>query len=130
MKRGINKKGAEMNVNTIIIVILAIVVLVVLVLWFTGGLQRLFGGIRTAADLYGVDNIQVAKNYCESEGTSLGDFCAKKIPLYNTVNKTTDEFYCFEQPIKAKLTYTDPATGTKVTVGSADKCSELGYTAE
>ena len=123
-----NKKGVEINVTTVIILILAIVVLVVLVLWFTGGINRLFGGIRTAADLYGVDNIQVAKNFCESEGSmNVVDFCQKKIPLTILSNKTTNYFYCFQDPIKARLIYTDPATGTKISVGSADKCGELGY---
>lgn len=130
MKRGMNKKGAEMNVNTIIVIILAIVVLVVVVLWFTGGLQKLFGGIRTQTELYGLSAIGADKSYCENEGMSVVDFCTKKVPLDNQVNKTTDYFYCYEKPIQARLSYTDPATGTKVSVGSADKCSELGYPSE
>ena len=121
-----NKKGVELNVTTIIIIILAILVLVLIVLWFTGGLQKLFGGIRTAADLYGTDKIEIAKRYCENEG-NIQTFCQVKVPLYNTANQSNDMFYCFGSPINAKLIYTDPATGTKTTIGSADACSNAGY---
>lgn len=40
-----NKKGAEMTVGTIIIIVLALIVLVVLVVGFTGGWTNLWGRI-------------------------------------------------------------------------------------
>jgi hypothetical protein len=41
----LNKRGAELSVNTIIIVVLAIIVLVVLILIFTGNMKPIIGGI-------------------------------------------------------------------------------------
>lgn len=121
----INKKAVEINVTTVIIIILAIVVLVVLVLWFTGGLQNLFGSIKTAYQVYGGDRIRIVKDYCSQ--ATIETFCQVKQPLYNTVNKTTDYFYCFEKPIEAKLKYIDPTTNKEITIATRERCEELGY---
>ncbi|MBT4166483.1 hypothetical protein HOE04_05575 [archaeon] len=73
-----NKKGAEMTVGTIVIIILALVVLVVLVMGFTTGWGNLwqkmtgFGG--------GDDNVQTVIQSCQiacAEGSQY-DFCDLK----------------------------------------------------
>lgn len=96
-----NKKGAELTVGTIVIIILALIVLVVLVLGFTGGWGNLWGrfkGFFGGGDS-NVDSIVQAcrlactmeskYDYCTMERTVKAETEVFKVKLMN--NKPTDE---------------------------------------
>src|SRR3989338_9454899 len=59
----INKKGAELSMNVIIISILVILVLLVLAFFFLGGTSNLFSQIQKV----GPDNLETATNDCLSK---------------------------------------------------------------
>jgi len=59
-----NKKGAEINITTIIVIILAILVLVILALYFTGGMQSLWNRITPVVPSYDVGDLTRAKSFC------------------------------------------------------------------
>ena len=58
-----NKKGAELSMNVIIISILVILVLVVLAAFFLGGSSNLFSKIQQVAP----DNLDLAVSDCQSK---------------------------------------------------------------
>ncbi len=94
-----NKKGIEINIATIIILVLAILVLVILSLYFTGGMKSLWDRIKGTNTIYNNNDISMAKQLCESR--DIASFCSQKvsIPLQNG---TIVEYYCGQSPIKAK----------------------------
>ncbi len=57
-----NKKGAEMTIGTIVIIVLALIVLVVLVLGFTGGWTNLWGRITS---FFGGSNVDSIVQACQ-----------------------------------------------------------------
>lgn len=62
--RKINKRGAEMTIGTLVIIVLAILVLVVLVVGFTGGWGSLWDKIK---NLFGGEaNVDTIKQACAS----------------------------------------------------------------
>lgn len=69
-----NKKGAEMTIGTIIIIVLALIVLVVLVLGFTGGWSNLWSRITSFFGGSNVDSIvQACQVACST--SSKYDYC-------------------------------------------------------
>ncbi len=97
-----NKKGVELNVTTIIIVILAILVLVILALYFTGGLQTLWKRITGVAGTYNEAEVSSARQLCITY-CAVNDeqsFCAN--PFNLRVGNTTEVKYCDQAPIDAK----------------------------
>ncbi|MAH06826.1 hypothetical protein CMI38_01085 [Candidatus Pacearchaeota archaeon] len=57
MVRGMNKKGMEMAINTVVILVLAIVVLVFLVLFFTNSSGEFAGRVKSYFSYSNVDRI-------------------------------------------------------------------------
>ncbi len=74
-----NKKGAELSMNVIIISILVILVLVVLSFFFLGGTSTLFQKIQSV----GPDNLDTAKSDCTS-----------KCQLAQSLSIKTSSSYC------------------------------------
>jgi len=58
-----NKKGAELSMNVIVISILVILVLVILAAFFIGGTSNLFNKISGVAP----DNLEIAVSNCQSK---------------------------------------------------------------
>ena len=74
----LNKKGAEMTIGTIIIIVLALVVLVVLIVGFTGGWTNLWDKIK--AFFGGGDNVGTMVTACQTACASnlQYDYCSKE----------------------------------------------------
>lgn len=96
-----NKKGVEINITTIIILVLAILVLVILALYFTGGMKSLWDQIRGKSSVYNSDDISTAKQLCET--SEKAQYCATTIQLYNKEAQTQDAYYCWGSMISADL---------------------------
>lgn len=87
-----DKKGAEMTIGTIIIIILALVVLVILVYGFSTGWSNLwekivgFGG--------GKPNVQTVVQSCQLACTtnSQYDYCTKTLNVVFSSDKTSADF--------------------------------------
>jgi len=77
-----NKKGAELSMNVIIVAILVILVLVILAYFFLGGTAKLFGGIQQ----YAPDNIDIAKQDCASK--------CELAQTYTIDSQKTNSGYC------------------------------------
>ena len=77
MKKGMNKKAAEMTIGTIIVIILALVVLVVLIYGFTTGWANLFEKIGVFGG--GKSNVQTIVQGCQlaCSTSSSYDWCDK-----------------------------------------------------
>lgn len=73
----LNKKGAELSFNVIIIAILVILVLVIVAAFFAGGTAKLFQGIREifTGSIAGTDR-NLAEQNCNS-------YCAQSLNLQN-----------------------------------------------
>ncbi len=64
-KKRLGKRGMELTIGTIVVIVLAIVVLVVLVVGFTGGWGNLWGNISAFFGGSNVDSIvQACKTAC------------------------------------------------------------------
>ncbi len=76
-----NKKGAEMTIGTIIVIVLALVVLVVLIVGFTGGWTNLWDKIK--AFFGGGDNVSTMVTSCQVACSSnlQYDYCLKERQL-------------------------------------------------
>jgi hypothetical protein len=71
-----NKKGAELAIGTIVIIVLALVVLVVLVVGFTGGWSNLWGRISSFFGGANVDStVQACNIACTTQSTY--DYCQR-----------------------------------------------------
>jgi hypothetical protein len=125
-----NKKGVEINITTIIILVLAILVLVILGLFFSGTLKSLWEKIIGIQTVYSGDVLSSAKEKCEKFFT-LEQYCTEKVFIRNSKTQTEEPFYCYELPdskFKAVYTFKDSA-GSTVTVRSAKDCSAQNYQA-
>ena len=75
-----NKKGAEMTISTLVIIVLAIIVLVVLALGFGAGWTNLWSKISGYFTPVNVDTIKQACNYaCTTQAKN--DYCCLKRDL-------------------------------------------------
>ena len=101
-----NKKGVELNVATIIVVILAILVLVILALYFTGGMKSLWERIAPVPGAYSQTDIEQTRNACTLY-CSIGDktaFCTHEFTIRKIQNGEvtgTEQVYCDDPKIKA-----------------------------
>ena len=125
-----NKKGVEINITTIIILVLAILVLVILGLFFSGTLKSLWEKIVGIQGVYVPDALNAARDKCENF-FSIQQYCTEKVGIYNGQNKTTDYFYCWDlgrlnANYKATYTY-NPTGGEPIKVSTEAKCIELNY---
>lgn len=71
-----NKKGAEMTIGTLVIIVLAVIVLVVIVFGFTGGWGNFTSRI---ADYFSSVNVDSVKQACEfaCSSNSVYDYCSR-----------------------------------------------------
>ncbi|MFA5084684.1 MAG: hypothetical protein WC475_04915 [Candidatus Paceibacterota bacterium] len=110
-----NKKGVEINVTTVIIVILAVLVLVVLSLFFTGGMTPLLDKIRHAGAAWDTTSIEQAKTacamYCATE--SEDSFCNHDFDIGKNKDGTSILEKC---------------TGDHVKAYNLDDCKNVGFT--
>jgi len=102
-----NKRGAELSMNVIIIAILVLLVLVVLGYFFLGGSTKLFSGITQFAS----DNIEVAQNDCSTKCQIAQNFdtdlqkrnsayCRKKVNYDKNEDNIADEVHrCYSNVI-------------------------------
>ena len=82
-----NKKGAELSMNVIIIAVLVIVVLIVLVIIFSGRI-KIFGNVtQTQANPY-------TKSTCDIPGT--GRYCATACEAGDNEVQITQPHYCMD----------------------------------
>lgn len=94
-----NKKGVEMNINTIIIVILAILVLVILSLYFTGSIKKLWPNAGT----FNEADITSARQACTALcGLDSYSFCTQTFDVHK--GNETITVHCDENPIYASKT--------------------------
>jgi hypothetical protein len=114
----LNKKGAEINITTIIVIILAILVLVILALYFTGGMKSLWQkitGVQSSWDQTDMENAQtVCAVRCSASDQTF--FCNHQFSLRKSNEKDPPELkFCWEDPINAQ---------------KLDDCKRVGYTAD
>ena len=83
-----NKRGQELSIGTLVLIVLGIIVLVLLILGFSIGWQNLFSkiGIATSSDLSAMVatcKVHAAANdvssYCEAKSVKLADGTSPKI---------------------------------------------------
>ncbi len=89
-----NKKGAELTIGTIVIIVLALVVLVVLILGFTGGWGNLWG--RISGFFGGGSNIDSVVQACQVACTTnmKNDYCERMRPVkFGEESPKTDAKY-------------------------------------
>jgi Tfp pilus assembly protein PilX len=101
---GKNKRGVEINIATIIILVLAILVLVILALYFTGGMRSLWDRIRGTNTIYNENDISMARQLCESR--EIVSFCSQRITI-PAANGTSTELYCDDKALGAKPKYSN-----------------------
>ncbi len=104
----VNKKGAELSLNFIIIAAIGLVVLVIALVFFTGGAERLVGGVPQTVQIP-QQQLNLWRSQCETY-CSLGNeasFC--KTYNWIDVNKDgkedeNDKFYtCSERKFKINV---------------------------
>lgn len=95
-----NKRGVEINISTIIIVILAVLVLVILALYFTGGMKTLWERITGVAGAYSETDIANAQNVCSiyCSASNQQQFCAREFPIKK--GNTTETHVCWDDVLK------------------------------
>lgn len=71
-----NKKGFELAMSTLVVIILALVILTVLILSFTGGWQKFWGTLQN----FFISDVESVKKACESACLSglEHDFCCRQ----------------------------------------------------
>ena len=92
-----DKKGAEMTIGTIVMIILALVVLVVIIYGFTTGWGNLWQNIIGFGG--GKVNVQTVVRSCQlaCSTNSVYDYCTKVRDVTKTEDqKTPDKKKCFE----------------------------------
>ena len=86
MRRKVNKKGAELSMNVIIITILAVLVLVIVAVIFTGGMSSLTNKIRNIFQHQALDlqsAISECNGYCNGYSISKVDSYKDSFCGYN-----------------------------------------------
>lgn len=114
------KRGAEINITTIIIIILALLVLVIIALYFTGGIKSLWEQITGKKAAWDTAKVEEARIACKMacSANNLDYFCTHlfKVEKNETEGKGKT---CDEAPINAwKLEECRDAGFTK------EKCEE------
>src|SRR3989338_813452 len=91
-----NKKGAEMTIGTIVMIILASVVLVVIIYGFTTGWGNLWQNIIGFGG--GKVNVQTVVSSCQIACSTNGvyDYCTKERKVVETENSKGDPMTCDE----------------------------------
>ena len=96
-ERNMNKKGFEMAINTIVILVLSILVLIFLVLFFTDA-GKIF--LSKIGIYQGYSNVDNAVNSCNFyvESNSIYNYCCEKkeIKYFENDKKSEGMFSCLE----------------------------------
>lgn len=99
MKRGLikDKKGLELAINTLVIMVLAIVLLAFLVVFFTGTAGNFMDKIKSYFSYSNVDNVVESCNILSSTNSQYSFCCEKKsVKYYEDGEKREGEFSCNE----------------------------------
>ena len=94
--RKLDKKGAEMTIGTIVMIILALVVLVVIIYGFTTGWSNLWQNIIGFGG--GKVNVQTVVSSCQLACSTNGvyDYCTKERNVVETEDSKGVSMKCFE----------------------------------
>lgn len=103
-----DKRGQALSMQTIIIIILAVIVLVFIVIHFTGGIQRLWGGAWAE---YSQVKINAKKLECQNKG--IESFCTMPVQLYNEKTEQLDDIMCYKSPINAAIKVNNETINSK-----------------
>src|SRR3989344_5717493 len=89
-----NKKGAEMTIGTIVMIILALVVLVVLIFGFTSGWGNLWNNIVGFGG--GQGNVQTVVQACQVACSTSGpyDYCTRERSVVFTKGANAESLKC------------------------------------
>ncbi|MCS7134288.1 MAG: hypothetical protein NZ889_00290 [Candidatus Pacearchaeota archaeon] len=100
------KRGAEINITTIIIIILALLVLVIIALYFTGGMKSLWQRITGAKGAWDQADVEQAREVCKTYCTGLNKemFCYHDFIIKATDGKSTVKMRCTDKEIAAYKT--------------------------
>jgi hypothetical protein len=95
IKRGMDKKGFELAINTVIAMILAIVLLAFLVVFFTMGSQNFLDTVKGFFSHSNVDSVVNSCNIFASSNFQYKFCCEKqKVKYYDNEKKAEGEFTC------------------------------------
>lgn len=111
------KKGAEINITTIIVIILALLVLVILALYFTGGMKSLWQRITSTKGAWDQTDIENARQVCATH-CSAGNkdfFCTHEFSIRAKDGTTSTLMKCTDPEINAQ---------------KMKECKEAGFTKE
>jgi len=123
-----NKKGAELSFNVIIIAILVILVLVVMVSFFLGGFGRLADIIFGRVDSIDVatntctSNCQLAQTYTTDQAKRNSAYCRSSFkfdvnPQDGQMDRDSEgnirKYYCYQPPINILCPGVDNVEGCK-----------------
>jgi len=97
-KKGkMDKKGLELAINTIVILILAVLILAALILFFTGSFTTFYEKIKGYSSYSNVDNVVNGCNILVDTNGQHSYCCEKKTVKYiNKGDKDEGEFSCLE----------------------------------
>jgi len=101
-----NKKGAEMTIGTIIVIILALVVLVVIIFGFSTGWSNLWGKITSFGG--GTNNVQSVVDSCKlaCSTNSVYDYCELERDVTFGDTERDGSFNCESLESEADVTLT------------------------
>jgi len=125
-----NKKGAEMTIGTIIIIILALVVLVVLIYGFSTGWSNLWEKINVFGG--GKTNVQTIVQACQLACTtnSQYDYCTKTSKVTFTIDKKDTVGIARNGKYNCKGLETLGGFGCDVDFGTCEEISPTAKNAE
>jgi len=91
-KERLGKRGMELTIGTMVVIVLAIVVLVVLIVGFTGGWGNLWGNISAFFGGSNIDSIvQACNTACLTNSKNAWCLEERKITGVSITEKTCDE---------------------------------------
>ena len=97
MKKGMNKRGFEMVMSTIVIIILALILLIVILFFFMNSSGTFAETIKSYFSYSNVDNSVQSCNILVQSGNTYSFCCEKKmIKYYQNGSKGQKEFSCDE----------------------------------
>jgi hypothetical protein len=92
-----NKKGFQMAISTIVMLVLAMMILLFLILFFTGGAGDFMGKIRSYFGYSNVDNVIEGCNILGDTSQTYDFCCGKKdVKYYIEGEKSEGKFSCYE----------------------------------
>ena len=97
MKKGMDKRGLQLAINTIVTLVLALVVLAFMVIFFTGTSTDFMNKIKSYFSYSNVDNLVSSCNILSETNAQYSFCCEKKlVKYYEDGEKNEGEFNCFE----------------------------------